>query len=815
MRGCCIVTNMPQSILTRFSIALLALGLVTATAAPMLRITEVMTNGDTHDWFELTNYGDEDAVLETTVGEVVQRYKMDDSSYALGVAVELKGISTIAPGESVIFIEVSGGDSAIQAATKVADHRAKWGLADSAQQVGYYQGSGVGFGAGGDGVTVFDFNGNELPGPNSGNIRVSFGAATSGSSFYYLYNPNGTPAAGTSMTAGTVSSVGDPSGGYTINAVTGSPCRVTRPPNPYFVSNPPKSGRVGILFNYAFTASALNSGESVTVTAVAKPAWLTLTGGTTAVNSTSGTLSGTPVAADAGDHLVTLRVTDSVARTQDQTFVITVFPSTSPVIVNEYNGVGSTADLDTLGAGKGFDPVFGTANGNGGDWFELVVVGNGTPAGTVDMRGWTIEIRDEAGTTFTPGQTIRLSQDTRWSAVPTGTILTFIEDKTSRGGLDTAWNAASFKAKAGWSWSNIWIGDTDLVEYTDLATNGYTLNPGAGTVSGIAISNTNTQFRIRDAGGIIVFGRAGEGILPRTGIGGGEVWGVGENPSPNLNPATGLIADSIFSSFGAPNRVRVTGASDASPTAFEQYQSFKAFATDTVKADRPLFTLVPRRSVEEGLAYGEDFNIAARVPDKLNNLDDLVITATLQDGSPLPSWLEFTDEGFGDATLTAAAGTTVVGNYLIRLTATEPEAGTVIHDFRLRVGNPLTPMEIWAGTFGLTGNQALPGDDSDLDGRTLFTEYAFGGNPTVGDGAPPSGPVTTTGSYFEWTFVRRSDDNTILFGFEKNPNLTGTWNAVAGTIIGTSPATTGYENVTVRFPRAIAETRAFFRATAN
>lgn len=164
-------------------------------ALPILRITEVMSNGDTADWFELTNYGDTAATITG--------YQMDDSSFAnVTTSVALQGVTTIAPGESVVFIESAAGAG-------VAAFKTNWSLGSSVQ-VGYYSGSGVGLASGGDGVTVFTNTsangGTELTGPFSGLIRVSFGAATTGTSFRWTYDNTGastSPAPGQLTTSGT------------------------------------------------------------------------------------------------------------------------------------------------------------------------------------------------------------------------------------------------------------------------------------------------------------------------------------------------------------------------------------------------------------------------------------------------------------------------------------------------------------------------------------------------------------------------------------------------------------------------------------
>ena len=83
-----------------------------ASAAGAIFITEVApwSSGNSPiaaDWFEVTNKG---AVAVDITG-----WKVDDNSNSFAASIALNGITSIAPGESVIFIE-----SASPAATSAA-----------------------------------------------------------------------------------------------------------------------------------------------------------------------------------------------------------------------------------------------------------------------------------------------------------------------------------------------------------------------------------------------------------------------------------------------------------------------------------------------------------------------------------------------------------------------------------------------------------------------------------------------------------------------------------------------------------------------
>lgn len=168
-----------------------------ASAQGLIRVTEAMSNsaaaGGTGDWFELTNYG----------GSAVNiaGWKVDDSSFQSTVALPLNIVTSIGAGESAIFIEVPSSTTSGGEAQLVADWRSFWGNAVGTTQVGWYKGSGIGLSSTGDGLVVFNAaNAEQTP-------RVSFPAATTGSSFYWAYNSDGSFGVGSSA-SGVVSTIG-------------------------------------------------------------------------------------------------------------------------------------------------------------------------------------------------------------------------------------------------------------------------------------------------------------------------------------------------------------------------------------------------------------------------------------------------------------------------------------------------------------------------------------------------------------------------------------------------------------------------------
>lgn len=143
-------------------------GIIISEVAPWSSGNTPLSPPDWSDWFEVTN----------TTGSSVNMtgWKMEDSSGAFATAAPLTGITTIAAGESVIFMEIPVGAVAPNdLATRAAQFRTLWfgATPPSGLQIGGYSAPGVGLSTGGDGVQLFD---------GSGTVRaaVTFAASPGG-----------------------------------------------------------------------------------------------------------------------------------------------------------------------------------------------------------------------------------------------------------------------------------------------------------------------------------------------------------------------------------------------------------------------------------------------------------------------------------------------------------------------------------------------------------------------------------------------------------------------------------------------------------
>jgi hypothetical protein len=211
---------------------------------------------------------------------------------------------------------------------------------------------------------------------------------------------------------------------------------------------------------------------------------------------------------------------------QDTRVFVHVTPSAAndatPVaaLLNEYNAVDPGVFLKN-GAS---DPFWGRVAGNGGDWYEIVVTQD-----HLDLRDWQLLMTDDTGGPDEFSQSIVLTQDPIWSDVRSGTILTISEDLPDDVSYDPA----------GGDW---WIN----VQANFSGTGTYITNQS------FTVSNDSWQLRIRDALGNVVFGPAGEGVNPTSGVGSDEVFKLEAHPTPFTTPLSNY-KDGTSSTFGGPN----------------------------------------------------------------------------------------------------------------------------------------------------------------------------------------------------------------------------------------------------------------------
>jgi len=202
----------------------------------------------------------------------------------------------------------------------------------------------------------------------------------------------------------------------------------------------------------------------------------------------------------------------------------------APVLVNEYNAVsgsnflnGGTQVADVAGAPTA-DTYFGRVVGNGGDWLELVVIQD-----HYDLRGSAVSIAEGTGASRAT-TVLTFTQNSLWSDLRSGTIITVAEDVPDDPTYDPLGGDWWINAQASNTASGLFI-----------------------TAHNFSVSNDDTQISILDPLAQNVFGPAGEGVQPPSGVGSTEVWKLEADPSASITP-TSPYNDGSSSSFGSPNR---------------------------------------------------------------------------------------------------------------------------------------------------------------------------------------------------------------------------------------------------------------------
>ena len=241
-------------------------------------------------------------------------------------------------------------------------------------------------------------------------ITCDLGSIASGADATITIVANVAPSAARTLT-NTATVAGNEYDDYTTNNAATITTTVYHAPQ--FTSVPVTAATQDVAYTYAITATDLDAGDILVITAPTKPAWLTLTdhGNRTA------TLSGTPTNADVGQHAVTLLVRDTGGLTAIQPFIIAVAnvndapQFTSEPVRGATQGVLYTYSIVVADIDAG-DTVTITAPTLPG-WLTFTDHHNGTAtlSGTptndnVGPHAVTLQARDSAGAIATQSFTI-------------------------------------------------------------------------------------------------------------------------------------------------------------------------------------------------------------------------------------------------------------------------------------------------------------------------------------------------------------------------------------------------------------------------
>ena len=203
--------------------------------------------------------------------------------------------------------------------------------------------------------------------------------------------------------------------------------------------------------------------------------------------------------------------------------------SQGDLILNEFNAVGGTF---FLGNGSS-DTYFGTVQGNGGNWYELVVITD-----HLDVRGWTLDWRNAD-----PDSGSVIFQDNPiWSDLRSGTIITIREDDLAPPGHGVILTDLSYDPMNGDWWIHVNVDDITVVNQF-----------------GFKVDNDNWQMRIVDESLTIIQDWTGESTALWGGTGGvgrDEVGKLEQDPSSAaaFQPPAPAYNDGKTSTFGEENQ---------------------------------------------------------------------------------------------------------------------------------------------------------------------------------------------------------------------------------------------------------------------
>jgi hypothetical protein len=211
-----------------------------------------------------------------------------------------------------------------------------------------------------------------------------------------------------------------------------------------------------------------------------------------------------------------------------------IFGQGAEIILNEYNAVdgkkflnGGNSESDCDG-GKASDDRLGRTKGNGGDWFELVVIKD-----HLDIRGWCLDFAwDDGKEKKKVHSLLHFTENALWSDLRSGTIITVSELIKEDTGYDPV--------HGDW-WINV-MAHREAGSRLYIEKKNFTVNA------------KNWQLTIIDKGGRVKFGPAGEGVSPKKGVDDEKIFRLEADPSASITPdSKAYDAAKDRSTFGAPN----------------------------------------------------------------------------------------------------------------------------------------------------------------------------------------------------------------------------------------------------------------------
>ncbi|QDX96989.1 tandem-95 repeat protein [Pectobacterium carotovorum subsp. carotovorum] len=530
--------------------------------------------------------------------------------------------------------------------------------------------------------------------------------------------------------------------------------------------------------SFSFTVPAATftdpDGDALTLSATLAngsplPAWLSF-------NSATGTFSGTPGNTDVGSLSIKITATDpssaaisttfglTVSNVNDAPIVATTIPAQSVAQDGSFSftvpaGTFTDPDGDTLTlsatlangsplpAWLSFNSATGTfsgtpGNGDVGSLSIKITATDPSNAAISTTFGLTVTNVNDAPVVTTPIPAQSVAQDGSFSfTVPAGTFtdpdgdaLT-LSATLANGSPLPAW--LSFNSATGTFSGTPSNGDVGSLSIKITAT-----DPSSAAISttfGLTVSNVNDApvvsgtlppQSVAQDGGFSFTVPAGTFTDPD-----GDTLTLSAtlaNGSPlpswlSFNPATGTFSGTPGNADVGSLSIKIT-ATDPSSAAIST--TFGLTVSNVNDAPVVSGTLPPQSVAQDG---GFSFTVPAGTFTDPNG-DTLTLSATLADGSPLPTWLSFNS---ATGTFSGTPGNTDVGSLSVKVTATDTTNASVSTSFSLTVTNvndaPVVATPIPAQSVAQDGSFSFTvpaGTFTDPDGDTLTL------SATLADGSP-------------------------------------------------------------------------------
>ncbi|GKW14413.1 hypothetical protein PEC301937_03630 [Pectobacterium carotovorum subsp. carotovorum] len=499
------------------------------------------------------------------------------------------------------------------------------------------------------------------------------------------------------------------------------------------------------------------------------PAWLSF-------NPATGTFSGTPSNGDVGSLSIKITATDpssaaisttfglTVSNVNDAPIVATTIPAQSVAQDGSFSftvpaGTFTDPDGDTLTlsatlangsplpAWLSFNSATGTfsgtpGNGDVGSLSIKITATDPSNAAISTTFGLTVTNVNDAPVVTTPIPAQSVAQDGSFSfTVPAGTFtdpdgdaLT-LSATLANGSPLPAW--LSFNSATGTFSGTPSNGDVGSLSIKITAT-----DPSSAAISttfGLTVSNVNDApvvsgtlppQSVAQDGGFSFTVPAGTFTDPD-----GDTLTLSAtlaNGSPlpswlSFNPATGTFSGTPGNADVGSLSIKIT-ATDPSSAAIST--TFGLTVSNVNDAPVVSGTLPPQSVAQDG---GFSFTVPAGTFTDPNG-DTLTLSATLADGSPLPTWLSFNS---ATGTFSGTPGNTDVGSLSVKVTATDTTNASVSTSFSLTVTNvndaPVVATPIPAQSVAQDGSFSFTvpaGTFTDPDGDTLTL------SATLADGSP-------------------------------------------------------------------------------